>query len=43
MKFFSNFLFLLGLSLIEIVCYMIINYYFKKTNLINNINVYLLF
>ena len=43
MKFFSNFLFLLGLSLIEIVCYMIINYYFKKTKLINNINVYLLF
>ena len=36
MKFFSNFLFLLGLSLIEIVCYMIINYYFKR-NKLNNI------
>lgn len=35
-KFFSNFLFLLGLSLIEIVCYMIINYYLKK-NKLNNI------
>ena len=35
-KFVSNFLFLLGLSLIEIVCYMIINYYFKR-NKLNNI------
>ena len=35
-KFVSNFLFLVGLSLMEIVCYMIINYYFKR-NKLNNI------
>ena len=34
-KFFRNFLFLLGLSLIEIVFYIIINYYFKKHKLAN--------